>query len=618
MLEPGRRQLFLDTLRPPEGYVLDRAIGTTFTLDLMTLLAVPLAFTFRDAQDRDGRLGMEPLSLLESARRYADRIVVFCHGGQTSVPRASQPALAFIEQSVIAVFPPNWKQTEAIFHPKIWVLRYRARDDTENEPIRYRLICQSRNLTFDASWDSSLVLDGELASGRVRGYSLNRPLVDFIRSLPALSPYPISNTHEESIDIIAGEIRRARFDPPEGMELSRFLSFGVSRKNPPYPDLERRPLLVISPFLDGEFLHMIESRRPRSVLVSRRETLLTTPAEAIAAFDEVYAFRPGLEPEVEDTEGFLPPLAGLHAKIYVIDDGWKARVAVGSANSTRAALGNPPRNVEFMVELVGSKSRLGIDALLAPPKQGEAGTFRSLIESFDPQEAGTVTEDEDEVNLNRLLDSAARILARCDLGGTVELSDGDRYVMRLQLDDLPDLPSGVESIACWPVTLGAAYRQSLEDGVQFEDLSLAELSAFLGIEVRARMNDRSMPKRFARGIRLSGLPEDRLPRLIASMLGDRERFIQLLWLLLSPDQEVSFSELSDLLSRKSTGADWDIGLSGLLERMLETMGADPKKLDAVASLLDDLRRTEVGREIVGPEFDAIWDVLWTVRTRRES
>ena len=121
MLEPGRRRLFLDTLRPPEGYVLDRAVGTTYTLDLMTLLAVPLAFTFSDVQDRDRQIPTEPLSLLESARRYADRIVVFSHGGQTGVPRARQPALAFIEQSVIAGFPPRRGQLRGIFHPKVLV-----------------------------------------------------------------------------------------------------------------------------------------------------------------------------------------------------------------------------------------------------------------------------------------------------------------------------------------------------------------------------------------------------------------------------------------------------------------------------------------------------------------
>ena len=47
MFEPGQRRLFLDALRPPEGYSFDLGFGTTYTLDLMALLAVPLAFTFR-------------------------------------------------------------------------------------------------------------------------------------------------------------------------------------------------------------------------------------------------------------------------------------------------------------------------------------------------------------------------------------------------------------------------------------------------------------------------------------------------------------------------------------------------------------------------------------------
>ena len=444
MLEPGRRRLFLDTLRPPEGYVLDRAVGTTFTLDLMTLLAVPLAFTFSDVQDRDGQIPTEPLSLLESARRYADRIVVFCQGGQTGVPRARQPALAFIEQSVIAAFPPHRGQFRGVFHPKVWVLRYAARNDTADEPIRYRLVCQSRNLTFDASWDASLVLDGELSQERVRKYPLNGPIAEFMRALPTLAVDPISNSQEASIEILADELLNVRFDPPEGLELSRFLPFGISRRNVAYPDLKHRPLLVVSPFLDGGFLRSVVRRRPRSVLISRREELLTAPAAAVRAFDEVYAFKSGLEPESEDTEESLPPLAGLHAKVYVIDDGWKARVGIGSANTTEAALGDPPRNVEFMVELVGSKSKFGIDALLAPPSQGEGGTFRSLIEEFDPQEAGTVVEDEDTVRLDYLLDDAAETIARADLTGTVDDSDTGRYSLRLALDEPPGRPKSLK------------------------------------------------------------------------------------------------------------------------------------------------------------------------------
>ena len=597
--------------------MLDSAVGTTFTLDLMALLAVPLAFTFRDAQDGDGQIATEPLSLLESARRYADRIVVFCHGGRTSVPRAGQPALAFIESSVIAAFPPRRSQAGAVFHPKVWVLRYVPRDETHGGPIRYRLVCQSRNLTFDRSWDSSLVLDGELARDRVRGYSINRPLSDFISTLPRLASEPISNTQRERISILADELRRVRFKPPDGLELKRFLPFGLRRTNDAYPDLERRPILVISPFLDGEFLRGNVARRPRSVLISRRQELLTASAEVVGSFDKVYAFRSGLEPEPEDSEESLLPLAGLHAKIYVIDDGWNARVGVGSANSTGAALGNPPRNVEFMVELAGRKSRYGIDALLSPPLQGETGTFSSLIEEFDPAEAGTVAEDEDSARLERLLNDAAETVTRTVLTGTVEELSPDRYSLKLDLGEAPQLTPEIEAVTCWPATLESAREQPLGDGVEFTGLLLDQLSAFLAIELKASVDGRSMSKRFARTIRLKGLPKDRLPRLLAGMLRNKERLMQILWLLLSPDQDLSFIELSESLSNKSNGADWGVALPGLLERMLETLGSDPQKLDAVASLIEDLRRTEEGKELIDPDFYGVWEAIWTVRGQQE-
>ena len=615
MLEPGKRRLFMETLRPPDGYVLDRAVGTTFTLDLMTLLAVPLAFTFRDAQDGDGQLATEPLSILESARRYADRITVFCQGGHTGVPRTGQPALAFIENSVVAAFPPQRGHSTSIFHPKVWVLRYVAREDTEGGAVRYRLVCQSRNLTFDTSWDASLVLDGELNQDRVNAYSINRPLSKFVGRLPSLASEPISSTRQESVDLIADELLRVRFDPPNGLEISRFLPFGIGRSNPLYPDLEHRSLLVISPFLDGELLKSIIRRRRRSVLISRREELLKAPADAVGAFDEVYAFRSSLEPEPEDFEEALPPLAGLHAKIFVIDDGWKARVAVGSANSTIAALGNPPRNVEFMVELVGRKSRFGIDALLAPPGQGESGAFRSLIEEFDLDEAGTVTEDKDARSLERLLDRAAEILARAELSGVVEIGESGRYSLRLDLRESLELPPEIRAVSCWPATLPASWQQTLHGGTEFSGLLLEELSAFLAIEIRALIEGRSDRKRFARTIPVVGFPEDRLPRLVATMLRDRKRFMQLLWLLLSPDQDVSFTDLSGVLSDNGTSAEWSVALPGLLERMLETLSRDPAKLDAVASLIQDLRKTEEGANLIDPDFDAVWESLWAAREK---
>ena len=51
MLNPDQRELFLSALRPPDGYRFDRGIGTTFTLNLLTLLVAPLSLAWLEVTD---------------------------------------------------------------------------------------------------------------------------------------------------------------------------------------------------------------------------------------------------------------------------------------------------------------------------------------------------------------------------------------------------------------------------------------------------------------------------------------------------------------------------------------------------------------------------------------
>ena len=64
MLETRDRTLLLESLRPPTDYHLRRAVGTSYTLDLISLLTAPLAFTFFDAHDEDGEPVTDPVALL--------------------------------------------------------------------------------------------------------------------------------------------------------------------------------------------------------------------------------------------------------------------------------------------------------------------------------------------------------------------------------------------------------------------------------------------------------------------------------------------------------------------------------------------------------------------------
>ncbi|WP_420439622.1 hypothetical protein [Candidatus Palauibacter sp.] len=178
MLGTRERTLLLESLRPPPGYRLRRAVGTSYTLDLIALLTAPLAFTFFDAHDEDGAPVTDPVALLEALRRHAENVTLFCQAGAIAVPKPEQTLLAYLEGSVVEVQPPI---EEGIFHPKLWVLAFEA----DEAPTVYRVLCLSRNLTFARSWDmpvprgatdgpSARLLEEQAAGGPASGASGTR------------------------------------------------------------------------------------------------------------------------------------------------------------------------------------------------------------------------------------------------------------------------------------------------------------------------------------------------------------------------------------------------------------------------------------------------------------
>jgi hypothetical protein len=280
MLGPQDRRLLLDALRPPEGYALDFAVGTTYTLDLLALLTAPLAFTFFDWQDAEGRPNPDPLALLEALRRYADRIAIFCQAGQILIPKQHRILFGYLESSVFQATPPG---LEGSFHAKFWALRFRA----NGQPVRYRLLCLSRNLTFDRSWDTALVLEGSVIE-RKNAFGGNHPLGAFVDSLPTMAVHEVPKNTREQIAQCAYELRRLEVELPEGFEELSYWSLGHDgKKGWPFADQYDR-LLVVSPFLAEGLLKSLSDSANEAILVSRLESLDEIGPAALSGFTEVF------------------------------------------------------------------------------------------------------------------------------------------------------------------------------------------------------------------------------------------------------------------------------------------------------------------------------------------
>ena len=220
MLDPQDRVLFTEALRPPEGYELSWAIGTTYTLDLVAAVATPLAFALFDYQQDDTRQGgPDPIPLLEALRRYADRLTVFVQAGQIAVPKPQQFLLSYLEDSIIEAVAPT---RGGLFHPKVWLLRFAA-DDAR---VRYRFACLTRNLTFDRAWDTAVIVDGHVAD-RQRAFGVNRPLSNFVAALPGLAVRAVSPEVGRRVGEAQREVLRVRWELPAGFEGLAFWPMGI-------------------------------------------------------------------------------------------------------------------------------------------------------------------------------------------------------------------------------------------------------------------------------------------------------------------------------------------------------------------------------------------------------
>lgn len=612
MLEPGSRHLLLDALRPPTGYTLDMAVGTTFTLDLLSLMTTPVAFAMFDRQDRDGSTIEDPIALLQALRDHASRITIFCQAGMISVPPQFRSLLVYLEDSIYPVMPPA---SHGIFHPKAWYIRYRNPDDGN---LTYRLLCLSRNLTFDRSWDTALRLDG------VPGRGTSRPeLARFAQSLVRMAEptRPLDPHRQAGILELGEEVARVDWTLPDGFERVRFWPLGdddVHRWPFEEVDWRRDRMLVISPFVTPDMLNRLTGRRRGSILLTRPETLDALGNHAVKHLAERLVLSSDAIPPDEvtaDDDGTPDPagpatfeghgsLVGLHAKAYIMDAGWKAHVWTGSANATDAAFHG---NVEFMVQLSGKKDRCGVHATIGD--QVDRLGLRKLVEPYSPvKEAGSEPTEEEKrqwrlESLGRTIGSW-RYTASCTVQNDdlwdIELRGEARNPMSAtRLDDV--------DVTIRPVTLVASSEvmPTIDEGMLSASFVVSEsaVTPFFVISLTSG----EIETAFLIVATLENPPAGRKEKVLTDLLRNPSDLIRLLLLLLG--------NIDDALAYVSgTGNGWESATKpgtpfvseALLEPLMRAFARDPDRLREIDRLLDDLRQTPEGTAVLPDGWEDIW------------
>jgi hypothetical protein len=632
MLEPESRLLLLDALQPPAGYSFDRAVGTTFTLDLVALLITPVAFALFDVESDEGRIAANPIAVLESVRRFADRITVFTQAGQIKVPPAFRAAYAYLERSVVPVKAPR---SGGIFHPKVWVIRFVAADGD----VRLRFLCLSRNLTFDRSWDTVLRLDGRPTKV---ANELSQPVADFVLALPGMAIDPVPAGRLSPVHELAAQVATAEWDGlPDGLRLERMLPMGHDGNRAwPFPkDSWRR--LAMAPFAEHGFLERFVKPGRRDVLVSRPETLNALGVPGLAGVGRSFvlrddAFGEADPPDAVETdaadEADAPaaaadaPLAttelrGLHAKLFVVDQPYWSHIYTGSANATDAAFN---ANVEFLVELKGRNTANCADCFVASP-DGKAIGFGRLLEEYQPSPEPVRLPDDEEAA--RALEGIAMQIG--SLRFVAEVGEPKDDVYRLRLTAKGDLralrPRKGESLSIGvrPLSRGAgwAVAPTMDPGMFSAEwqVSFDAITAFFAIELVARRGAAETKASFVVRAELIGEPADRLERVLASELKNRSDLVRLLLMLLG-GSDPAFGDLVDVMTGEPVPGDRTersiVGSDALLEPLMRTLARNPKRLDEIGRLVAELAKTEEGKTLLPEGWLDVWAAVEAARPQR--
>jgi len=593
--------VLLQELRPPAGYTLDGAIATTFTLDLTAAVIPPLAFS----SFATGSSLPDPVTMLESVRAAADRIDIFCQGGNIAIPNRAPDLLAFVEPMVHEVRRPAGH----LFHPKVWFVRY---VDQEDGSEAYRLLVLTRNLTHDRAWDVVVRLDSaEFSSRRL---AENRELSRFLSDLPARAITQLSGSRRERVEDLAHAAMYVVWGCPADARSVAF-HYLDGRK---HPDFEGRRHLVISPFLNDAGVDLVVPQGQTATVVSRAsdlerlspdqlERLDTYVLDAMAGIADDESEESSVEAEPAPTQGLL---SGLHAKLYVVEP-WgraeRARVLIGSANATDAAFRG---NVEFLVELDGSRRLLGVDSLM-----GEDGSLSPLVQPY--QAAGGAAPDPDE-HERRDLENRLRAIAEIRHTVTVESSgsptdENRRHDVTITAARTYPLDGGweaaVELLTRPGSALHAKPNQLLDDSLT--GVETADISPFLSIRVTSPSSLQGGTVVLAE---LVGDPGDRLDLVLARQIDTPDKFLRFLYLILSLGNPHLLAYLGELdEAGDGMGLVRGSGGPGVLELVLRALAEKPDALDDLGRLVERMSKTEEGRKLLPSGFEELWSQAVSAR-----
>ena len=596
-------------LMPPEGYVLEKAVGTTYSLDLEALTAISIVLGLQE--EADSSVLNNPITKLNALQKMSDKLLIFCEAGQIKSDNRSSALMLMLEKMVVQVALPKRRRMTGFpaFHPKAWVLQYRNQDGER----RYRFAVLSRNMTFDRSWDVCFSMNGT-ENGQHSEKTM--PLVEFLEFLTAQVSSDVQSARQKRkfLRELAADLETVTFTTDSKAFASDYdiLPLGIGAKahdmkkdslfcrNKRKGEYCFHDLIVFSPFLSGDIIeewNKVEHNRYHQGKIDTRRTLITRKSalENIKR-DQVSNFRVFVlkdtildGEEIISNEDERKQRQDIHAKIYLKRIYSHTDLYLGSMNATDAAIG---ANVEMMVRLGCQNRYLSGDSFLRELFCGPADAATNPFEEAEVKQ----TEISEHIDGTRELEQFIKALCRRKQKAEIT-ENGEKYDVTV-ICELPETGNLKAEIA----PLRRDVFQALGEKTEFREMELLQLSEFYRIRVSG--HDSSVERIIM--IPTAGIPNERENAVVGSIVKDRQSFVEYVAFVLGDSYLMTALE-AQLQPESGTQVRHVERVPALYEKMLATAADDPEKLLEIDYLLRMVR----DQKIVPDEFRQMFELFRT-------
>lgn len=557
-----------------EGYKVDYAVGTTYSLDLSTFMSLPFSLGF--IEDPDEAMRSSVAYLFTALRVCSSKLAVFCNFSDIKVPEGHKKIFySLVEGSIFSVNPARKPQELINFHPKVWVIQ---ESEINGDSSRIKVIVMSRNLTGDNSLDVVCEITGEIKDKEapVKSLEKHKPLWDFLNYLKRYA----DDKKRRMIEKLISSIKRVKaFDLSESpFDDYSFVPMGIKEHfNDGRELLDRlhqsREAVVISPFIDNHVLDGLIGTECKTLIT--REMSLTQSIVDNFGKDDIYI----TNQQMLDNEELNT--VDLHAKIYYTrEHDFKQHMFLGSTNATRNGF---ERNVEFLLGLRFAPYQCSYEKFRENFINSDKDCkFEQMIDI--PETAGDKREELRQTLILR--QNIATIQ-----NASVYINDTGKYDVVVSSCEEYCTEAAIYPLMC------PEKKAALTGTVVFQDIELEKLSEFYVIEVD---ESRRLIK-----IQTEGIPESRDDAICRKVM-NKDQFMDCICFLLAESKKAYVAEkmMNEKLMGEGTGGDASRSQNppALYEELLRAAYERPDVFDDMESFIRSLPE-----DIVPADFNRIYN-----------